>query len=92
MVPVLLPWMCCRDLTPGPPGHVSRKEYPTVWVRLHLCEPFLQPEVDHKKLAGKLKALELSGLVDFSSEKAECVSDYILLPDAAFVMTPSDPG
>jgi hypothetical protein len=31
----------------------------------------LQPAVDHAKLAGKLKELEMSGLVDFGPDKAE---------------------
>lgn len=29
--------------------------------------------MDPAKLAGKLKELELSGLIDFSADKAECV-------------------
>ena len=33
----------------------------------------LQPAVDHKKLARKLKELEMSGLVDFGPDKAEWV-------------------
>ena len=33
----------------------------------------MQPAVDHEKLAGQLKELEMSGLVDFGPDKAEWV-------------------